>query len=36
MWKSPIITHKQKRYFNGTIPKSYCIKSSSDIENILI
>ena len=36
MWNSPIITHKQTRCFNGNIPKSNCLKSSSDIENILI
>ena len=37
MPKSPIITHKKKKtMFNGNIPKSNCLKSSSDIENILI
>ena len=36
MPKYPIITHKQKQCFNGNIPKSNCLKSSSDIENILI
>ena len=36
MPKSPIITHKENTMFNGNIPKSNCLKSSSDIENILI
>ena len=36
MPKSPIITHKEKTMFNGNIPKSNCLKSSSDIKNILI
>ena len=35
MPKSPIITHKEKNDV-GNIPKSNCLKSSSDIEIILI
>ena len=36
MPKSPIITHKEKTDVYGNIPKSNCLKSSSDIENILL